>query len=86
MPVSGMAGTVAQQASEFFLRTSFPFIFSGLLPVSGVILASATDSDLGRIVTGHHKSSQVITSHHKSSQVITGHQKLTAISKSLQLH
>ena len=51
-----MAGTVAQQASEFFLRTSFPFIFSGLLPVSGVILASATDSNLGRIVTGQHKS------------------------------
>ena len=56
MPVSGREGTVALQVSEFFLRSSFPYIFSGPLPVTGVILAGATASDLGRIVslpTGH---------------------------------
>jgi len=37
---------VALQVSEFFLRSSFPYIFSGPLPVTGVILAGATTSDL----------------------------------------
>ena len=51
MPVTGMMGTAPTSVSEFVMRTLYPFLFVGPLPVTGVILAAASDSDLRTIVS-----------------------------------
>ena len=51
LPVTGVPGTMNTFASEVLLRFSYPFLFSGPLPVTGVIVASATQSDLRTVVS-----------------------------------
>ena len=50
MPVTGRPGTAVVHVSEFLLRMAFPFIFSGPLPVTGVILADASQANLEMVV------------------------------------
>ena len=49
MPVTGRPGIAMVQVSEFLLRVTFPYVFSGPLPVTGVILADASQSDLDMV-------------------------------------
>ena len=39
------------QVSEFLLHLAFPFLFAGPLPVTGVILAEASQSDLAMVAS-----------------------------------
>ena len=51
MPVTGRPGMATVQVSEFLLHLAFPFLFAGPLPVTGVILAEASQSDLAMVAS-----------------------------------